>query len=155
MKDNGSGGSAENQDVDGKSAQPLQGIRLKPEDYTLALFDLTGEMMRFAITSIATTSLSLVSSLSNDESDASCGEPQPPALLLLRHLRDLRQTFESLDVTGAMGHFAQDVDKKMGVMKESVEKVEMGMYGVVVRGRERPEGWVMDIDDGREDADRY
>jgi len=35
-----------------------------------------------------------------------------------------------------------------------VEKVEMAMYGMLVRGRERPDGWVMEVGNDRE-QERY
>ena len=45
----------------------------------------------------------------------------------------------------------------MEVMRQSVEKVEGAVYGLVVRGSERPKGWVPDLsgDAGRETVQSY
>ena len=40
------------------------------------------------------------------------------------------------------GHFARDAGAKLKVTQASVEKVEKALYGLVVRGSERPKGWV-------------
>ncbi len=53
-------------------------------------------------------------------------------------MRGLRAALESLD-TG-FGPFAKDVEKKADVMRASVEKVEKALYGLTVRGAERPPG---------------
>ncbi len=34
-------------------------------------------------------------------------------------------------------------------MRASVEKVEKALYGLIVRGAERPKGWLPDTDTGR------
>ena len=36
-------------------------------------------------------------------------------------------------------------EKKIDVMRQSVEKVEGAAYGLVVRGSERPKGWIPDL----------
>lgn len=69
---------------------------------------------------------------------------------ILTDLRDLRTCFESLDTT-AGGWLKRDVEKKMEVMRTCVEKVEGAVYGMIIRGRERPKGWVPDLSGGRED----
>jgi len=43
-------------------------------------------------------------------------------------------------------------------MKTCVEKVENAVYGMIIRGRERPKGWVPDIgseERGREPVESY
>ena len=62
-------------------------------------------------------------------------------------MRNLRSALESLDA--GTGPFARDVDKKMDVMRASVEKVEKALYGLTVRGAERPKGWMPDTSTGR------
>ncbi|QIW97730.1 hypothetical protein AMS68_003248 [Peltaster fructicola] len=104
-------------------------IALTHEDYLLGLFDMTGELMRFAITTMATTG-----TLPSVESEVDRN--------VLNDLRNLRSELETLEP--GYGPFANDVNKKMDVMKQSVEKVEKSLYGLTVRGAERPRGWMPD-----------
>jgi len=109
------------------------GVQLTEDDYILGLFDLVGELMRFAITSMATNG------------ELPRGEDQRD---ILADLRSLRTQFEALDTSHGStdGSFLKrDIEKKMGVMKTCVEKVEGAMYGMIIRGRERPKGWVPDM----------
>jgi hypothetical protein len=58
----------------------------------------------------------------------------------------MRSSFQALDTTSYVGTFlGKDAEKKMEVMKTCVEKVEAAVYGMIVRGRERPKGWVPDL----------
>lgn len=109
-------------------------VDLTGDDYVLGIFDLVGELMRFAITTIATTG-------SLPGSQTSSGESRD----VLQDLRILRASFESLDTSSCKGTgLGKDVEKKMEVMKTCVEKVETAVYGMIIRGRERPKGWVPD-----------
>lgn len=111
-------------------------IILTPDDYVLGIFDLVGELMRFAITTIATTG-----ALPGAQSEL--GEHN-----VLEDLRALRTSFEALDTTSCGGTgLGKDVEKKMEVMKTCVEKVETAVYGLTIRGSERPKGWVPDLGD--------
>ena len=105
---------------------------MTPDDYALGLFDLTGEMMRFAITAIATTG-----TLPAPKTARAGGQT------ILTDLRDLRTAFEALDVTscGNQG-LGRDFEKKMDVMRQSVEKVEKAACELVIRGQDKPKGWV-------------
>ncbi|TVY31271.1 Translin-associated protein X [Lachnellula subtilissima] len=97
-----------------EAAGTLQGgIELTGDDYVLGLFDLVGELMRFAITSMATTG-----SLPGGGGDGGRRD-------ILVDLRELRTCFQALD-TGSCGGtgLGKDVEKKMEVMKTCVEKVE-------------------------------
>ncbi|CUS12455.1 unnamed protein product [Tuber aestivum] len=107
-------------------------IEITPGDYILGIFDLVGEMMRFSITMIATRG---------------GGGKDEKVVKALRDLRELRLEFESLDTTlgGGSGLLGKEVKKKLSVMKTCVEKVEMAVCGVIVRGSERPEGWIPDL----------
>ncbi|RPA97367.1 Translin [Choiromyces venosus 120613-1] len=109
-------------------------IEITPGDYILGIFDLVGEMMRFSITMIAT------------RGDADKDEKVAKAL---RDLRELRLEFEGLDTSttlgGESGLLGKEVHKKLGVMKTCVEKVEAAVCGVIVRGSERPKGWIPDL----------
>jgi predicted translin family RNA/ssDNA-binding protein len=119
-------------------------IYLTGDDYVLGIFDLVGELMRFAITTMATTG-SLPSSKSEE------GERD-----ILMDLRSLRTSFQALDTTNCGGTgLGKDVDKKMEVMRTCVEKVETAVYGMIIRGRERPKGWVPDLTEDRGAVESY
>lgn len=124
-----------------------EGIDLTGDDYILGIFDLVGELMRFAITTMATTG-SLAGSKATEES----AEQRD----ILMDLRLLRTNFEALDTTSYGGTgLGKDVEKKMEVMKTCVEKVETAVYGMIIRGRERPKGWVPDLADDRAPVESY
>jgi predicted translin family RNA/ssDNA-binding protein len=124
-----------------EAAATLQGvIELTGDDYVLGLFDLVGELMRFAITTMATTG----SLPAGGERD------------ILVDLRGLRMWFEKLDTSSCGGTgLGRDVEKKMEVMRTSVEKVESAVYGLIIRGRERPKGWVPDLEGERGVVESY
>jgi predicted translin family RNA/ssDNA-binding protein len=113
---------------------------LTSDDYILGLFDLSGELMRFAITTMATSG-----SLPGSK-DA--GYKQERTILM--DLRSLRAHFEALDTSSAFHS-----QKKMEVMVQSVEKVETAVYGMIVRGSERPKGWIPDPTDDRTPVESY
>ena len=119
-------------------AQIPYNVMLTEEDYALGLFDLSGELMRFAITSMATTG-----TLPRGREDGD--------RTILGDLRLLRLLFESLDTTARNGSgspFKRDVEGKLEILKQSVEKVEVAAYGMIIRGRERPKGCVPEVDNG-------
>jgi predicted translin family RNA/ssDNA-binding protein len=111
-------------------------VMLIVDDYVLGLFDMVGELMRFAITVMAT----------NGELPGKDGRD------VLSDLRELRASLESLE-TDKSSWFCSDVSKKMPVMQECVEKVEKALYGLTVRGAERPKGWMPDADESRGDGE--
>ena len=103
--------------------------------------------MRFAITSMATHG-TLPRGPKSSEQDGGGQEEERDMLI---DLRSLRSCFESLDITSSGKDWTplkRDVGKKMEVMRSCVEKVEGAMYGMIVRGRERPKGWVPDLGRG-------
>lgn len=122
-------------------------VSLTGDDYVLGLFDLVGELMRFAITTMATSG----SLPGSETSEGSAAQRD-----ILMDLRSLRMSFQGLDTTScketALG---RDVEKKMEVMNTCVEKVETAVYGMIVRGRERPKGWVPGIPDDRGAVESY
>ncbi|MCJ1471968.1 hypothetical protein MMC13_000612 [Lambiella insularis] len=99
------------------------GVPLAEEDYLLGVYDLTGEIMRFAITGMARGQV-----------------PGGGARDVVGDLRGLRVGLEGLE--GGEGALGREVEKKRKVMRACVEKVEGAVYGMIVRGRERPVGWV-------------
>lgn len=128
------------------------GVALTEDDYVLGLFDLVGELMRFAITNMATNGTVPRGGQEHQDSESERD--------ILMDLRALRIGFESLDTTTGVGDSSplkRDVEKKMEVMKTCVEKVENAVYGMIIRGRERPKGWIPDTGDdrGREARESY
>ncbi|KAL8773698.1 MAG: hypothetical protein Q9209_001466 [Squamulea sp. 1 TL-2023] len=122
------------------------GIELTVDDYVLGLFDLTGELMRFAITNIATNG-----ALPRGGTAAHNSEEKGRDILM--DLRQIRTSFESLDTSSGpsdWSYLKNDIEKKMEVMRQSVGKVEYAAYGMIIRGRERPKGWVPDLSEGQE-----
>ncbi|KYK57576.1 translin-associated protein X [Drechmeria coniospora] len=99
-------------------------IRLTAHDYMFGVFDLFGEMMRFA-----TVQRALV-----------VGDSQNRTIL--RDIQELACAFEMLPNVPT-----KDYRNKMETMRQSVRKVENLGYGLVVRGSERPSGWVPDMQD--------
>ena len=108
------------------------GVKLTYEDYVLGLFDTTGELMRFAITYIATNGYQ---PNFNDSKTAPT---------LLGDMQALRTQLELLNASGSYA-LNRDFDQKLKTIKNSVEKVENSVYSMVVRGSERPKGWRPDV----------
>ncbi|RHZ53737.1 translin family protein [Aspergillus thermomutatus] len=142
-------------------------ILVTEEDYLMGLFDLTGEMMRFAITSLstggqATLGPALADSGGDDlaagnVSGAGVDLPKLPATQagIVVDLREMRSSFELLSVPRRHGNnMFRDMVKKVDVMQTSVEKVERAAYGILVRGSERPSGWTPDLS-GQVDMEVY
>lgn len=122
-------------------------ITLTADDYILGIFDLVGELMRFAITTMATSG-----SLPGSESTEVSTEKRD----ILMDLRSLRMCFHGLDTTSCKDtSLGRDSEKKVEVMNTCVEKVEAAVYGMIVRGRERPKGWVPDLSDDRGTVGSY
>ena len=123
------------------------GITLTGDDYVLGIFDLVGELMRFAITTMATTG-----SLPGREGEVEGDGGRD----ILMDMRALRVAFQGLD-TGSCGGtgLGKDVEKKMEVMRTCVEKVETAVYGMIIRGRERPKGWVPDLKEESRGVESY
>jgi hypothetical protein len=138
-------------------------VLLTPSDYILGVFDMVGELMRFSITAIATSG-QIPTSSSQADSDTQMTDvdtediTQDPGSQdrdVLTDLRILRIHLEKLDAS-ADGSFGRDISKKMGVMQICVQKVENALYGLIVRGSERPKGWVPDLNTGpREEIEGY
>lgn len=137
--------AARGDEADGANQGQEVAVELGVDDYILGIFDMTGELMRFAITAMATNGGLPLSSGAKDEEMDVDGEIGKDKRDVLTDLRSLRSKLEALDV-GRGSSMSRDIDKKMDVMRNSVEKVERGLYGLVIRGRERPKGWMPDTD---------
>ncbi|GAD96324.1 translin-associated factor TraX, putative [Paecilomyces variotii No. 5] len=147
------------------AAQLPSEILVTEEDYLMGLFDLTGEMMRFAVTTLSTGGVQKQQKhvvdtdqpISNVDGAAESktseeGLPAAPELPILPaqqanivvDLREIRSLFESLNVP-RRHNMLRDMYKKVEVMQNSVEKVERAAYGILVRGSEKPKGWMPDL----------
>lgn len=101
-------------------------IILTPHDYMYGIFDLFGELMRFATVTTAQTG-----ELAGREGRN-----------ILEDIQELGCAFEMLPAVPT-----KDFRGKMIAGRQSVNKVEKLGYGLVVRGSERPKGWVPDMRD--------
>lgn len=118
------------------------------EDYLMGLFDLTGEMMRFAVLALSSGNAAATST-SAETAETTESTKQLPHLSsaqadIVVDLRAMRASFEELSVPRKY-HMLRDLHKKVEVMQTSVEKVERAAYGILVRGSERPSGWTPDL----------
>ncbi|PLN85614.1 putative translin-associated factor TraX [Aspergillus taichungensis] len=133
--------------IDEVRARLLDGaVPVSEEDYLMGVFDLTGEMMRFAITSLSTGVIER-SEGAGAQTESSIMYPRlaAPQAGIVFDLREVRSLAEALSVPRKHGWMFRDLHKKVEVMQASVEKVERAAYGVLVRGSERPAGWMPDL----------
>lgn len=122
-------------------------VSLPVGDYVLGLYDMTGELMKFSITTMAMEGKVPTGLEAVDGEDVRT---------VLSDLREIRGLLEGIDIPRTMD-LGRDVGKKMGVMQASVEKVEKSLYGLTVRGAERPKGWVPELSETgpREEIESY
>jgi predicted translin family RNA/ssDNA-binding protein len=118
------------------------GIMVTEEDYVMGLFDLTGEMMRFAVLQLSSGNAIATQEVQDPMPQAPSLSPTQAAIVV--DLRAMRARFEALSVPRKY-HMLRDLHKKVEVMQSSVEKVERAAYGILVRGSERPSGWTPDL----------
>ncbi|KAL2258645.1 hypothetical protein VTK26DRAFT_7992 [Humicola hyalothermophila] len=109
-------------------------ISLTHDDYLYGVFDLTGEMMRFATTSTALTGAMASGDVGKDGDE--------PPRTIVQDMHDLGSFFEMLPVAKG-NRFAWE--KKLEVARQSVQKVERLGYDRKIRGSERPKGWIPDL----------
>ena len=112
-------------------------IVLTYEDYALGLFDMTGELMRIAITYMATNG-----KLPGKDGGSS----------VLTDMQTMRTQLELMDAGGSYA-LARDFEGKLKTTRASVEKIENSVYSMTVRGKERPPGWKPDLDSGPRQGD--
>jgi hypothetical protein len=127
----------------GVASLSTEPVMLTLDDYLLGVYDMVGELMKFSITTMATTgTLPEHASAAPGEHDAMDeGQSERSVLTDMRLLRSLLEQLELKD-----SPLGRDVHKKLPVMKQCVEKVENAAYGLIVRGSERPKGWMPDIE---------
>jgi predicted translin family RNA/ssDNA-binding protein len=111
-------------------------VFLTQDDYLYGVFDLTGEMMRFATTSTA---------LSGTMAGGEAGEGDDEPRTIVHDMHELGTFFEMLPV-GYGNKFQWE--KKLEVTRQSVQKVERLGYDRIIRGSERPKGWIPDLSSG-------
>ncbi|KAI2616001.1 Translin [Hypoxylon sp. NC1633] len=108
-------------------------ISLTPSDYVFGIFDLTGEMMRFATATAALTG-NMPGARSERADDRTI-------------LGDMQEVSSMLQVCPPVGGKPGTYSKKLSIMIEQVRKVERLGYGITVRGNERPKGWMPDMNE--------
>ncbi|KAG0152917.1 hypothetical protein PDIDSM_1876 [Penicillium digitatum] len=126
------------------SARVPPQILVSEEDYLMGLYDLTGEMMRFAVLSLSSGNATATQAIKNTGTDIEKSAVASSQGRIVVDLRAMRAGFEALSVPQRHYMF-RDMAKKLDVMQNSVEKVERAAYGIVVRGSERPSGWTPDM----------
>ena len=127
-------------DSTGNTPKPAQAepptVSLTQDDYLYGVFDLTGEMMRFATTSTA---------LTGAMAGGNAGEGADQPRTIVEDMHDLGSFFEMLPVPKG-NRIAWE--KKLEVTRQSVQKVERLGYDRIIRGSERPKGWIPDLSAG-------
>ncbi|KAH6657099.1 Translin [Truncatella angustata] len=123
-------------------------VPFTPADYIYGVFDLTGEMMRFATTVTALTGAiptGITEDKQDDEDAMKVDEPSNandvPPRNILSDLQDVSSMLQLIQLSD------RTYKKKKDVMIEQVRKVERVGYGVTVRGNERPKGWMPDMNE--------
>ena len=95
-------------------------VHVPPTEYMLGVADLTGEMMRMAITSVGKGDLDL-------------------PFELCKFLRVVLDAFVSY------GNASRELNRKLWTLKQSVQKVENACYTLQVRGSEIPKHMLADV----------
>ncbi|KAG0217554.1 hypothetical protein BGX33_010191 [Mortierella sp. NVP41] len=107
-------------------------LEVTDEDYLLGIADLTGELMRLAINTLGQSLMPIP-----QESDASGTplllSPEQRVQDILQFLRNIKSGFDGLSITKM-----SPISKKMGVLRQSLQKIELACYNVKVRGAEYP-----------------
>lgn len=143
-------------------------VPLTPEDYILGICDMTGELMRFSVTSMATNgklpagrakATPVSKSPADDKMDIDSAPPASDASqprTVLDDLRAIRLQLEMFEAPYGPKWVSELETKKMPVLRECVDKVEKALYGLTVRGSERPKGWMPDMGgDRRAEVETY
>ncbi|KAG0324694.1 hypothetical protein BG004_003396 [Podila humilis] len=105
-------------------------IEVTDEDYLLGIADLTGELMRLAINTLGQSMIAVPNS---DTETWSLPSPEERVQLILSFLREIKGGFDSLSLTKTSA-----IMKKMPVLRQSLNKIEVALYNIRVRGAEYP-----------------
>lgn len=135
--------------AEAQSALPAD-IQLTAPDYVFGVFDLTGEMMRFATAVTALTGSMPTGCNGNDDvkMDNVPGAENERGTDDRTILTDMQDVSSMLQICPPVGGKSNVYAKKTDIMIEQVRKVERLGYGVTVRGNERPKGWMPDLNEG-------
>lgn len=130
-----SAGAGDEQKIAG---EPLV-VDVTQDDFIGGVFDLSGEMMRFATTTAAINGELAAAAVPppDDGGDA----PRYPRTILT-DMQELGTMFELLPQ-----QHGKSYQMKLETIRQSVLKVEKLGYGLRVRGSERPKGWMPDMAD--------
>lgn len=151
----------------GETEQDVKVVPLTVEDYVLGIYDMIGELMRFSITSMATNGKlpagrtkkkAIIPPTEGDTQDVDKMDVDEPAeeqpRTVLDDLREIRLVLEMFE-PAAGSKFYSECEKKAGVMRECVDKVEKALYSMTVRGSERPKGWRPEMEERRPEVESY
>ncbi|KAI0876942.1 Translin [Hypoxylon argillaceum] len=127
---------------------PGAGIPLTAADYVFGVFDLTGEMMRFATAVTALSGRIPTGDDGKGTNNDGAGEEKGKEKEKRTILTDMQEVSSMLQICPTLGSRSNVYAKKQGIMLEQVRKVERLGYGVAVRGNERPKGWMPDLSEG-------
>jgi hypothetical protein len=130
--------------AEAQAALPVD-IKLTAPDYVFGVFDLTGEMMRFA-TAVTALSGSMPTGSGGSKGEGEVeGEKGEESYRTI--LNDMQDVSSMLHICPPLGGRLNVYAKKTDIMVEQVRKVERLGYGVAVRGNERPKGWMPDLNE--------
>ena len=101
-------------------SESVLSVHVPPVEYMLGIADLTGEMMRMAISSVGQGNLDL-------------------PFQLCEFLRLVLDAFVSY------GNVSRELNRKLWTLKQSVQKVENACYTLQVRGSEIPKHMLADM----------
>ncbi|KAL8365353.1 hypothetical protein RB595_004248 [Gaeumannomyces hyphopodioides] len=131
----------QDEETPAEKKQPLV-VDVTADDFLMGVFDLSGEMMRFATTTAAFNG-ELAASSAKPAAAPDGGADEERRRTILADMQELGTLFQMLP---------QRHDKtyqiKMSTLRQSVGKVEALGYELKVRGSERPKGWMPDMTDG-------
>ncbi|KAI0517104.1 Translin [Xylaria bambusicola] len=122
-------------------------IELTAPDYVFGVFDLTGEMMRFA-TSVTALTGSMPTGETSRKSSSEARNEDEESVPKRSILADMQDVSSMLQICPTVGGKSGTYAKKLSIMIEQVRKVERLGYGLAVRGTERPKGWMPDLNEG-------
>lgn len=114
----------------------LPPVHVTEHDYLMGIFDLSGEMMRFA---------TIVAALNGTMAASGDAAAEEGERTIVQDMQDLGSFFAMLPQ-----QYNKSYQLKSETLRQSVNKVEKLGYGLKVRGSERPAGWMPDNDDGPE-----